>query len=62
MIFKEIELNEALRIIGEGNPDNNLFFYTGVGSRPDLQNYWGYKIEADDIRKRKWFVRIEAIE
>ena len=29
MIFKEIELSEALRIIGEGNPDKNLYVLDG---------------------------------
>ena len=36
MIFKEIELSEALRIIGEGNPDKNLYICSiGQLSRSD---------------------------
>ena len=64
MIFKEIELSEALRIIGDGNPDKNLFFYNELdesrGFYPDLQNYRAYKVEADDIRKYKWMLRVEG--
>ena len=29
MMFKEIALNEALRIIGEGNKEKNLYFFSG---------------------------------
>ena len=60
MMFKEIALNEALRIIGEGNPDRNLFFYKGVGRYDDLKNYEANKIEANDIRHNKWFVRADG--
>ena len=59
MIFKEIELTEALRIIGEGNPENNLFYYNKRNRFPDLQNYNSYDVSASGIRKCKWFIRIE---
>ena len=61
MIFNEIELSEALMIIGEGNPDNNLFFYNSEYIYPDLQNYAMTKIDAANIRNRKWFIRNEDV-
>ena len=59
MIFKEIELSEALRIIGEGNPDKNLFLSPILGDRSDLQDYELYNVYAQTIKDRKWFIRIE---
>ena len=60
MQFKEIELSEALRNIGEGNPNKDLYFYRYDDIYPNLLNYSRYEIQAKDIKKRRWFVRIEG--
>ena len=56
MMFKEIALNEALRIIGEGNKEKNLYFFS-VKKFGDLRCYENYNVVSSDIRNRKWFVR-----
>ena len=56
MMFKEIALNEALRIIGEGNKEKNLYFFSRKKFE-DLRCYEGYNVVSSDIRNRKWFVR-----
>ena len=58
MIFKEIELSEALRIIGEGAKNKELYFlrcYKGE----DLKSFGNYNIAAHQIKDHRWFVRIE---
>lgn len=59
MIFKEIGLSEALRIIGEGNLENDLYFYRVGDIYPNLSNYSGYDVNAKQIKSHRWFVRIE---
>ena len=49
MMFKEIALNEALRIIGEGNKEKNLYFFSGKKFE-DLRCYEGYNVVSSDIR------------
>lgn len=59
MLFQEIELSDALKIIGEGNPDKNLFFTPIIGRLTELQNYEMYRVYADSIKDRKWYLRIK---
>ena len=59
MIFKEIALSEALRIIGEGNKEKNLYFFSGK-KLEDLKCYENYNVASSDIRNRKWFVRDDS--
>ena len=56
MVFEEIALSEALRIIGEGNKEKNLYFFSGRKFE-DLRCYENYNVTASDIRNQKWFVR-----
>ena len=56
MMFKEIALSEALRIIGEGNKEKNLYFLFRE-KLEDLKCYENYNVVSSDIRNRKWFVR-----
>ena len=57
MIFKEIELSEALRIIDEKK--YNLYFIKG-GPFEDLKNFSNYSISDKEIRSSKWFLRLEG--
>ena len=56
MKFEQIELMEALRVIGEGSVTNLYYFKTTYG---DLKRYGNYKIQASEIRDYKWFLRTE---
>ena len=59
MKFEQIELMEALRVIGEGSVTNLYYFKTTYG---DLKRYGNYKIQASEIRNYKWFLRTEEDE
>ena len=61
MIFKEIELSEALRIIGEGNPDKNLYVLDGADYKyKALRDYRAVSIDSHYINCRKWFLKEDA--
>ena len=61
MIFKEIELSEALRIIGEGNPDKNLYVLDGGDYKyKALRDYRAVSIDSRYINCRKWFLKEDA--
>ena len=58
MIFKEIELSEALRIIGEGNPDENLYVLDGDDYKlKALRDYRSVSVDSRYINCRKWFLK-----
>ena len=56
MKFEQIELMEALRVIGEGSVTNLYYFKTTYG---DLKRYGNHKIQVSEIRNYKWFLRTE---
>ena len=61
MRIKEIELSEALRIIGEGNPDKNLYVLDGDGYKyKALRDYRAVSIDSHYINCRKWFLKLEG--